>query len=68
MIQAPTFDYIPPESVSYFIMDTYAIRVLRDVFLTISVSNSGFAYHPTYIHRLLADYYAPDDYYLAEGA
>jgi len=29
VIQAPTFDYIPPESVSYFIMDTYAIHVME---------------------------------------
>lgn len=50
----PAFDYIPPDLVSLYITNVY-------VFNSLTTNLSRGCYIPSYIYRLLAEYYDPDD-------
>ena len=49
----PRFDYIPPELVNLYVTN----------FSVVPSHRSG-SHQPSYIYRLLAEYYCPDDYNL----
>ena len=49
----PRFDYIPPELVNLYVTNFSVVPSLR----------SG-SHQPSYIYRLLTEYYVPDDYEL----
>jgi hypothetical protein len=57
----PAYDYVPPELISLFITNVY-VEILK-----LTIMNSGTGTHsPSYIYRLLAEYYNPEDYVLEE--